>query len=391
MTRFLFLTWDGGGNQPPAIGIAQELREHGNEVLFAGYASQQSRFTARGFRFVLLERSQAALEAASGDGWTRLRDGVLLCTPQLEEVPELCAREQADVVVVDCMMLAALLACEVTRLPTAVFVHSPPGAILHPGRVLGQRLPSPLNALRVTAGLPAVERLWDGWRGMLVVCTSIPQLDPLLGEIPSEFAFVGPVFERVPPSDWHSPWSVDDSRPLILASFSTHVSQNQRSRIQRTLMGLAHLPYRILVTSGRTDLSGIEVPANAVIVEYVPHSEVLPEVAAAVTHAGHGTIVASLAHWVPLVCLPNPIIADQVPLAAQVERLGAGRALDGESATPADIAAAVVEVLTHPTYRSAARELAGVIAERPGAATAASRLMRFAGQTPSRSYPQAGR
>lgn len=40
MSRFLFLTWDGGGNQSPAIGIAQELRGRGHEVVFAGYASQ---------------------------------------------------------------------------------------------------------------------------------------------------------------------------------------------------------------------------------------------------------------------------------------------------------------------------------------------------------------
>jgi hypothetical protein len=53
-------------------------------------------------------------------------------------------------------------------------------------------------------------------------------------------------------------------------------------------------------------VSGIEVPENAVVVRYVPHGEVLPAAAATVTHAGHGTIAAALAHGVPLVCLPHP-------------------------------------------------------------------------------------
>lgn len=320
-----------------------------------------------------------ALEkAASKGGWTALRDGVWLCTSQLQEVPEAFAREQADIVLVDFMMFVAVLACEAAGLPAAVFVHSPPGAILHPDRHLAQGVPQPLNALRAAIGLNAVERLWDSWRGMAVFCTSIAQLDPLAAEVPPEVDYVGPVLERVPPSGWRLPWPRDDSRPLILVSFSTSARQNQRSRIQRTLAGLARMTYRVLVTTSGSDVSGITVPENAVLVEHVPHAEVLPEAAATVTHAGHGTMVASLAHGVPLVCLPNPIIADQIPLAAQVERLGAGRALDGESATPADIAAAVAEVLTDSTYRSSARELAKAIAATTGAATAASRLVHFA-------------
>ncbi len=41
MARYLFLTWDGAGNQPPAIGIAQARRERVHSVMFAGYGSQR--------------------------------------------------------------------------------------------------------------------------------------------------------------------------------------------------------------------------------------------------------------------------------------------------------------------------------------------------------------
>ena len=40
MTRFAFVTWDGGGNVPPAVGIAQELVLRGHEVVFLGYEVQ---------------------------------------------------------------------------------------------------------------------------------------------------------------------------------------------------------------------------------------------------------------------------------------------------------------------------------------------------------------
>jgi len=43
-------------------------------------------------------------------------------------------------------------------------------------------------------------------------------------------------------------------------------------------------------------------------VQSAPHAEVLREAALTVTHAGHGTVIKSLAGAVPLVCLP--IIVD---------------------------------------------------------------------------------
>src|SRR5215831_12881254 len=60
MARFLFLSWNGAGNQPPAVGIAQALAKRGHAVTFAGYENQRGYFTTRGFRFVLLERASAA-------------------------------------------------------------------------------------------------------------------------------------------------------------------------------------------------------------------------------------------------------------------------------------------------------------------------------------------
>ena len=37
MPHFLFITWHGGGNDPPAISIAQELKTRGHRVTFAGF------------------------------------------------------------------------------------------------------------------------------------------------------------------------------------------------------------------------------------------------------------------------------------------------------------------------------------------------------------------
>ena len=39
MADILFVTWDGGGNVPPAVGIAAELRRRGHGVRFVGHAA----------------------------------------------------------------------------------------------------------------------------------------------------------------------------------------------------------------------------------------------------------------------------------------------------------------------------------------------------------------
>jgi UDP:flavonoid glycosyltransferase YjiC (YdhE family) len=86
---------------------------------------------------------------------------------------------------------------------------------------------------------------------------------------------------------------------------------------------------------------------------------VLPYADAVVTHAGHGTTVAALAHGVPLVCLP--ISRDQPDIAARVAWHKAGIRLRGPR-TPTRIAAAIARVLGDDAYRRSAGRLAAAIA-----------------------------
>jgi UDP:flavonoid glycosyltransferase YjiC (YdhE family) len=77
-----------------------------------------------------------------------------------------------------------------------------------------------------------------------------------------------------------------------------------------------------------------------------------------VTHAGLGTVLASLAHGVPLVCIP--LGREQPDNAAAVMRLGAGRVVPPAAGEEA-VRDAVREVLADPAYRSAAAAVAATI------------------------------
>lgn len=378
MARFLFITWDGGGNQPPAVGIAQELRDQGHDVIFACYESQRPYFQRRGFSLELLERSSKGMLGAPPEHMIPgMVEWVWAAPEHFHDVPEVVARVQPDVLVVDCLMTGALAAAEDLDMPVAALFHSGPGLLVPPGGRWEGFVLTTLNSLRAAQGRAEISTLWELWGFFPTLCTTITELDPLASQVPASFEYVGPVFERTTPSGWQSPWPAEDHRPLIMVSFSTTNLWDQTSRIQKTLEALTNRECRVLVTTGMADASKVDVPDNAALIAYVPHHEVLPHVALMVTHAGHGTVSAALAHSVPLICLPNKA-ADQPALAARLEALGAGRALDGDAATSAEIAAAIAQVLTDDSYSAVARRLEKLIAGAPGAATSAVRLSDLA-------------
>ncbi len=372
--RFLFLTWKGAGNQPPSVAIAQALNKHGHDVAFAGYANQQSYFADRGFRFVLLERSAAAWRDAPSDHMFAVKLHSVWASPDhFFDVPLLVSQEASDALVIDCLMFGALAAAEKMQHPTVAFIHSAPGALMPPGGKFESQLLGPVNEMRRKADMPALADLWESWACFPALSNSIRELDPLAARAPKSFSYLGPLADGSSPSSWVSPWPQTDRRPLVLVSFSTGPYWDQSSRITRTLEALSDSGCRVVVTAGSAEIDPATVPPNAVVLRHIPHDAILPRAAVTVTHAGHGTVTTALKYGVPLLCLPNPV-ADQPILAAQVQELGCGLLLDGETAAPSDIRAAIDRLISDQNYAERARLIADVIANSPGISAAVSRL-----------------
>jgi MGT family glycosyltransferase len=375
MARFAFVTWDGGGNVTPAVGIAQELSERGHDVIFIGYAVQRDSFTRRGMRFMTLGESGLFDIYATADPVERIKTlmaHVWASPAHVREVPEAASATSADVLVVDCLMQCAIAAATKATTPWAVLVHSSvAGLIPPPSAPMGAARLAATNGLRAAAGMPALACLDDAWTGQAAIVTTIPSLDPAAQGAGPAVHYVGPVFERLPAEPWESPWEPGDDRPLVVVSFTTTRLWDQSGRIRNTLDALAGDPVRVLVSAAQPlDLG--PVPANAAIRAFVPHRQVLRHAAVTVTHGGHGTVAASMADGVPVIALPNPA-ADQPFLAARIQGLGAGLALDGE-AGPEAIGTAVRQVLHDSSFAEAAGRLSAEIRDSSGAAGAAQVL-----------------
>ena len=374
MARFLFLTWNGAGNQPPAVAIAQVLKSRGHKITFAGYENQRSYFTERDFHFVRLERSARKWRDESRERMFAVKLEAVWASPDhLDDVPRLMARERCDAAIVDCLMFGALAAAEKFKLPAAALVHSAPGALMPPNGQFEALLLDAVNQVRIQAGLAAVKTLWEVWARFPALSNSIRQLDPLASQAPQSFHYFGPMSESVSLSEGRASWLRTDNRPLVLVSFSTGPYWDQTSRIFRTLEALSQCNCRAIVTAGPVEIDPKIVPDNADVVGHAPHDKILSMAALTVTHAGHGTVITSLKYGVPLLCLPNPV-ADQPILASQIEALGCGASLDGDNATPAEIKAAVGRLLNDRSFTANARTLAETISRSPGVSGAALQL-----------------
>jgi MGT family glycosyltransferase len=376
MANVAFGTWDGGGNLPPAVGMAQALAARGHRVRFFGYEVQRGRIEAQGLAFSALKRTGDfdKLRAPPDERRAALLRWVWACPEHLDDVPDALAAHPADVLVVDFLMQGALAWSERAHLPVVALAHSAiAGLVPPPESPIGATILGASNALRSSAGLTPMRRLNDAWDRILTLVTTVPELDPAAEGRGPSIRYVGPIVEQFPEHTWESPWAADDTRPLVLVSFTTTGMWDQRARIRNTLAALASEPVRVLV-SVREGAELGEVPANAVVRGFIPHALVLPDAALTVTHCGHGTVAASLAHGVPLVGMPNQA-ADQPFLSSLVQRLGAGLALDGEADEGA-IRSAVREVLANPSYAAAARRLGAAIHASPGAIGAAVELER---------------
>jgi hypothetical protein len=52
MARILAVTWDGGGNVPPMLGIAGELQRRGHQVRVLGHFQQRDVVVSAGLQFI---------------------------------------------------------------------------------------------------------------------------------------------------------------------------------------------------------------------------------------------------------------------------------------------------------------------------------------------------
>ena len=375
MKRFQFVTWAGGGNLYPAVGIGVELAKRGHSISFLGEESQRSRIEGAGIAFTPYARMPGGRFEPPGpeDRLGHLIDDVWLNTDLGDDVIAELEERRPNIVIVDCMLVGVLARSAEFGVPTAVLVHGLFQSVLP----MRDFLVSFGNQRRVESARPslAVEDLkWENKD--LVVVTSIHELDGVTADPAPNVRYVGPVLPPASSSRWPLPWD-DDGTPLVLASLSTMPGQGDPVLAQRILDALGTVSVHVVMTTGALPPETLTAPPNAVVCSFAPHQDILPRCDVMITHGGHGSVMGALAKGVPLVCIPGSA-ADQPIVAGRVEQVGAGRTITAND-VPEELPDAVRKVTTDDAYRHAAQHLQKIIALNDGPLGGASVIERWSG------------
>jgi UDP:flavonoid glycosyltransferase YjiC (YdhE family) len=185
-----------------------------------------------------------------------------------------------------------------------------------------------LNETRAKVGLRPLGRFHGGISEGLALVATFPQLE-YPRRWPAHVHVTGPMFFELPHPDVELP---EGDSPLVLVAPST--AQDPEARLVRTaLEALAEEPVRVIATLNRMrPPRPIAVPANAVLVDWLSYSQVMPEAALVICHGGHGTVARALAEGVPVVI--SPAIGDMAENGARVAWAGAGLMLPGRWLRP---------------------------------------------------------
>lgn len=400
--NFLFTTWEGGGNVTPALEAVRRLVEAGHRVRFMSEECNRPEAEAAGAAFVpwkrALNRKDRTAASQTFKDWEAVtpQEGLISviheiwCGPSLayaQDVIQELRHEPADLVVTCEMLFGVMAGCEsigqrfallcvnVSMAPIAGIPPMGPG--LAPARTAEERamhaeitaglvqlfdagLPA-LNNARAALGLAPLPHTLDQFkRAEVELLATSPAFDFPAENLPSRIRYVGPLISDPTWSKaWKSPWTADESRPLVTVGFST-TFQNHAGVLQNVIDALAPLPVRVLVTlGGSIAREALKPGGNCAIVESAPHTIVMREAALVVTHGGHGTVMRALVNRVPTLVIPHG--RDQNDNAVRLTERGAGLMLM-PGASVDEIRAACVRLLNEPAFLKAMKRLGDQVA-----------------------------
>jgi MGT family glycosyltransferase len=390
--RFLVAAFGDPGHVFPAISLGRALAARGHEVTIETWEERREAVEGAGLGFAAAEeyRMFPPPDPDSPEG-AHAAEAAKALLPLLEEM-------RPHAVVSDILTLAPGLAAEKAGVPLATLIpHIYP--VVEPGLpffAIGLRPPRTplgrsvwragqralnvgleqgrrdLNRQRARLDLPPVERFHGGISPDLALVGTFPQLE-YPRRWPAGVEITGPMTFELPHPEIELPAGGD---PLVLVAPSTaHDSQNHL--VRTALAALAEEPVRVVATTNRVaPQSPIEVPGNAILVDWLSYSQLMPAASLVISHGGHGTVARALGAGTPvLIC---PIIGDMSETAMRVAWAKCGLSLPWRLCRPAPLRWAAQRLLVDPSFAQRAGELATWAEDHDGAERSAGLIERLA-------------
>lgn len=405
--RVLFLPMAWSSHYYPMVPLAWAFRAAGHEVRVAGQPAVTGPVLRSGQTFVpvgagydlmagvaaLTDRIRQARGRmpASVEDMRALPPQVLRDFRNLQYVPHVAAAEamadelvalahrwRPDLVITDPVTLAGPIVAAAAGCPLVHHLWGPymPGLDHFPG--LGgdpADWPADLQALYARLGVPARSRYAAA---TVDPCPTSLQSDGLPHRVPVRYVPYNGSGE-VPPG-------LDEpgERPRVCVSWSmsnTVTFGADGFQVPEIIEALRGLDVDVVVTVRESDRAALgDLGERVRLLAETPLHLVLTHCAAAVHHAGAGTMLTAAACGVPQVMVTP--VPDQTFNAERLAATGAGIALKAEATTVDDITSAVSAVLADGGWAVAAARLRAEMAAAPGPAEVVPVLAALCAEKP---------
>jgi MGT family glycosyltransferase len=356
MSKILAYTSPARGHLFPITPVLLDLNARGHEVVVKTLASEVGLMESLGLRARSID---PAVEALAHDDWQArgpqgaLKKSVRIFCARAEidgpDLTEAIAAESPDAVIVDIQSWGAMAAAEAWGGPWASFCPYPLPIPSRDAPPFGPGLPparGPLGRLRDRLLRPVVfgsvekvliaelNRVRDGYGLSHVDATTMFTRPPRMlymtaepfeyprSDWPENIRMIGPCAWD-PPADGPD-WLDGVDGPLVLVTTSSEFQDDIRL-VKTALEALRDEPVTVVATLPAAQLDGIEVPANARVLPFVPHGPLLDRADCVITHGGMGATQKAISRGIP-VCVV-PFGRDQLEVARRVEVSGAGTRL----------------------------------------------------------------
>jgi len=236
-----------------------------------------------------------------------------------------------------------------------------------------------LNSLNHAArhyGVPGYGSIFDYWRGDITLVAEPPEFSGV--KLPPNHFYTGPL---VPQDEFALPDAIrdlDENLPLIYFAMGSSGTPEIVARIVESFEGRL---YRVIapVKFQLDQLSGVHVPANVLVTDWVPALQVNKLADLAVIHGGIGTVMVAALAGKPVVGVGMQM--EQVANLACLERLGFAIRV-GKSRDPsAKVQSAIQKLMNDEAAKARAAAFAKTIAHWDGPRTAAETLLEHYGDS----------
>ena len=210
-----------------------------------------------------------------------------------------------------------------------------------------------LNKFRRAHGLPRYRSLRDTISPEGCLCQFPVGFDLPLRPGRPPIHYTGPTLDQSSRESVDFPWDQLDGRPLVYASLGT--VNDSEGYFSKIALACSELPVQLVITRGGGvhPLAGT-LPGDPIVVDYAPQLDLVKRAQVVITHASANSIIESLSHGVPLICLPQ--VFDQYGTSVRALRTGSAVLIPPHQATAQRIREALSSILGDERFAKSAAD-----------------------------------